>query len=76
MNDNSKKIIYLIFMYLEQKVKIHHLSPDMCKTIASYIGQIGVVRGKRIMNKNQTIFLVEFEDCNRIWVRLNELEYL
>lgn len=66
----------MIFIYLEQKVKIHHLSPDTCKTIASHIGQIGVIKGKKIMNKNQAIFLVEFEDCNRVWVRLNELEYL
>lgn len=76
MNDNNKKNTYLIFAYLEQKVKIHHLSPDMCRTVASYIGQIGVIKGKKIINKNRTIFLVEFEDCNRIWVKLNELEYL
>lgn len=76
MDDNNKKIIHLIFTYLEQKVRIHHLSPDTCKTIALYIGQIGVVKGKKTMNKNQTIFLVEFEDCNRVWLKLNELEYL
>lgn len=76
MNGNNKKIIYLIPIYLKQKVKINRLGPDTCKRIASYIGQIGVVKGRKTMNKNQTIFLVEFEDYNRVWVKSNELEYL
>ena len=76
MNDNKKKFIYSIFTYLELKVKIYRFNPNTCKTIISYIGQVGIIKGKKNMNRNQIISLVEFEDHNRIWIRLNELEYI
>ncbi|CCP38144.1 cytochrome b6-f complex subunit petP (plastid) [Chondrus crispus] len=59
-----------------KNVKIKEMNTKNNVKIVHYIDKVGTIVGKRIISCNDTVPIIEFEDCTRIWIFSKELEVI
>ena len=61
---------------LEKEVKILDLNHTIPPEITYFYKQIGKIRGIKTLQNNNSIFLIEFKNHDRIWILQKELKFL